>query len=205
MTTETEYSQEEQLYALEEIARSVAADAVDFRADVPAGTPLGESQDEFGGVYRWKKADSKQRMGSMALPERVNLYNMETGDISRVPPTIAQKRIMQRPQVYTMRRPADFPVREPIDDTCDICLENRGGVPRPFYSLYDLEAHYQICHPREWATKVRQEELTARKNSDDRMTTLISLLLQNQGIELPDEIKDGIQAVARPRGRRKAE
>lgn len=176
MTTDMD----ERLYAMEEIARSVAADQVDFRQQVAAGTPLGETELEGLGKAKWRKSASLTRMGALELPERVALYNRETGDVSMVPPTIANSRIMRNPQVFTMRKPENWTQPEPIPETCEICTLRRKGIPRPFYSEYDLEAHWQILHPREWALRQRNEDREQKRESDDRLATLIEMLIRQQ-------------------------
>lgn len=172
--------------ALEEIARSMSADEVDFRAPVPAGTPLGVTEIEPGATAMWTKRSSGQRMGSKELPDRVPLYNLKTGDKSMVPPTIATSRIMSRPGEFSMRAPTDIPPRIPIDETCEVCMISRNGVPRPFYSEYDLEAHKQILHPREWALEERRREEGKRREDRQAQSDLVAAVLEAvRGDEAP--------------------
>lgn len=172
----TENAPAEYLVALEEIARSQAAD---FRANVPAGTALGSEEIEPGARVNFRKSNSMMRAGDRALPDRVPLYDRQREDVSMVPPTIATKRIMRDPGRFTMT-PQHFESRQPIAETCDVCLINRGNVPRPFYSEYDLETHYQILHPREWSLKERRREEAFRSEDRDRMYELMQMIIQNQ-------------------------
>ena len=167
-------SMEDYAVALEELSSSMPA-TPDFRANVPQGTPLAEaSLGEPGATIQWKKADSGMRLNGKNLPDRIPLYNKQTGDISMVPPTLAQQRFMQHPGVYTFRKPDNFPEKTPIDETCDICTRNRNGSKRPFYDIYDLENHMQVLHPREYASKLRTQEQTERREDRELQRQLVS-------------------------------
>jgi hypothetical protein len=172
----TEAGSPEYLVALEEIARSQAAD---FRAPVPAGTYLGGEEIEPGARVNWRKANSLMTAGGRALPDRVPLYDRERQDVSMVPPTIATKRIMKDPTRFTMT-PQHFEARTPIDDTCEVCKANRGGRSRAFYSEYDLDAHKQILHPREFAMEERRRAESIRSEDRNQMTELMRMIIENQ-------------------------
>lgn len=166
--------------ALNDVASYVQPDQVDFRAAVPAGTELGRTELDKGGEAVWRKGASGQRIGNKELPDRVPLWNRITGDKSMVPPTIALSRVSQRPEQFTTRDPG-IQGPEPIAESCDVCNMARQKVgnmtPRPFYSEYDLEAHYQILHPREYATREKKRLELVEAKRDERMERLIEMAL----------------------------
>lgn len=172
------------LSTLEEIA--ALGQEPDYRANVPAGTLLGETPIEGsdGGSVRYRKRQSMVRAGTRILPERMMLWNKVTQRGSLVPPTIATKRMMQGtrdfpPSAFTVRDP-HFPPRLPIDEHCAICDAKRaqiGAPPRDFFDLYQLEAHKQLLHPREWATEQRQEEQQRRIEDRTEMRELITTIV----------------------------
>jgi hypothetical protein len=168
---------EDYAVALEELASSIPDTNPDFRANVPAGTDLAQTNLGVQGmVVKWKKADSGMNINGKALPDRIPLYNKLTGDVSMVPPTIGQKRFAEHPGVYTFRRPEDFPTKTPIDETCPICTRGRGGNKRPFYDLYDLENHMQVLHPREHAAALRTQEQAERREDRQLQRDLVAAI-----------------------------
>lgn len=161
-----QYADEAAIAALEEIASM----GVDYRANVAPGTVLGEEPIEGSdGRIVHRKRQSMMRMGGMALPERVMLWNRQTGRGSMVPPTIAEKRIRAGtadfpPSAFTLRDPGSVK-REPIEEHCWICDKRRaeaGNPPRDFYDVIQYEAHMELLHPRAWNTHLRQLQQTER-------------------------------------------
>ena len=175
MTTDQAH-EPEYLVALEEIARSQSAD---FRANVPAGTYLGGEEIGPGARVNFRKANSMMTAGGKSLPDRVPLYDRQRSDMSMVPPTIATKRIMKDPSRFTMT-PLHFEARTPIADTCEVCKANRGGKPRDFYSEYDLDAHKQILHPREFAMEERRRSESIRSEDRNQTLELMRMIIENQ-------------------------
>lgn len=178
MTNDT--ASDSAIRALEEMAL-LAQQGPDFRANVPAGTVLGE--EHIGATesrVRHTKQRSMVRSGSTALPERVMLWNLQTGQGSPVPSTIAMKRITQGtkhfpPSAFTLRDP-EFPKREPIEEHCWVCDQRRaqaGNPPRDFFDVIQFEAHMQILHPREWESHLRREATTERVEDRREMREMI--------------------------------
>lgn len=169
--------------AMEELA---SLGQVDFRADVQAGTELGSAQiPDSNSQVKWKKQSSRQNMGGVAMPERIPLWNLRTGRMSMVPPTIAMSRRSKGtkafpPEVFTFRDPG-FAQREPIEEGCEVCNRSRaeyGQGPRPFYDLYQLEMHKLALHPTRYAMDERRREAAERNESRQEMKELIAGLIE---------------------------
>src|SRR5678815_102312 len=76
-------------------------------ADVAPGGVITEQNVE-GAPTKYFKVKSKVRVVNTELAERVELYDLNRHDISRVPPTIASKRMSDYPGRFTMKRPANW-------------------------------------------------------------------------------------------------
>lgn len=210
MTTDVS---ETYIAAMEELA----AMGPDYRANVPAGTVLGEEGFGDGGMVRHRKRQSMVRMGGQALPERVRIWNVHNGSMSVVPPTIAQKRLMEGTKQFpgqgnfTLRDPG-FPKPEPISETCEVCDKKRaeaGNPPRPFYDVLQYEAHMELMHPRWWSTHLRREQQSERLEDRAAMRDMIreivgALRPEVLGDEDTSEIEDQItgEVIRRTRRRR---
>lgn len=166
--------------AMEEL-RTMAQMGPDHRANVPAGTVLGEEQIEGSDSFvRHRKNRSMIRSGSTDLPERVMLWNLRTGRGAPVPSTVAMKRITQGtkqfpPEVFTLRDPG-LPKPEPIEEHCWVCDNSRakfGEPPRQFYDVIQYEAHMQLLHPREWDSHLRREASSERLEDRREMREMI--------------------------------
>lgn len=190
---------------------------VDFRADVPPGTELGREEIAPGAQAVFHKSRSGVHAGGHPLPERVDLYDLHTHDHSKVPPTIAQKRMMTYPGRYTMKRPATWTDPTPIDDTCMLCTERRaqesGAGPKKFYSEWDLIQHYRLMHTLEWEAIESDRKDKERREEQSTMRTLVASIaaMVNKGVDVPQEIREQIadleardeaQIVAEPPKRR---
>lgn len=188
---------------LEELSQK---QGVDYRANVPEGTVLGEQQIEPGATAVFKKNKSLLRAGNQALPEREALYDLTRHDVSMVPATIAQARMAKYPGRFTTIKPANWHDADPvpIDDTCVICesdperIANPDAEKRPkFYSASDLSRHYQLLHSGEWEDIRRDREEAERRADQSMMRGLIASVvgLMNQGKELPVEVREQIEAL----------
>lgn len=192
---------------LEELSRQ---QGVDYRANVPEGTVLGEEEIEPGAKTVFRKAKSMMRAGNTPLPERQALYDLRRHDVSMVPPTIAQKRMSQYPGRFTTIRPGDWDANapEPIEDTCEICLNDPerieeqmrlyGEVERPkYYSMAQLRRHYQLSHEMEWGDIEADRRDKERREEAGRMErlvlSLISVLAPNKVNDLPDAVREQIE------------
>jgi hypothetical protein len=171
--TSPDIAPEAYIAALEEIA-AMGQEGPDFRANVPAGTVLGEEGiSGSDGRVQYRKRQSLLRAGQRQLPERVMLWNKMTGRGSMVPPTLATKRVMQGTKqfpasAFTLRDPG-FPKPEPIEEHCWVCDKKReiaGNPPRDFFDVIQYEAHMELMHPREWSTHLRQAQ--QRERLEDR-------------------------------------
>lgn len=171
--------------ALEEVA---SIGEPDFRANVPEGTQIGEVEIEGsqGGAVRFNKPSTMMKVNGRKAPERVMLWNKQTGRGSMVPTTIATKRIMQGTDTFpasafTLRNPGAAP-RQPIAEHCWVCDKRRaeaGNPPRDFFDVIQYEAHMDLMHPREWASFQRrglqQERLDERQAMRDMIMEVVKL------------------------------
>ena len=182
----------------------------DFRANVPPGTPLGETEIEPGAVAKWNKPASMMRVGNRTLPQRIALYDLRRHDISMVPPTIAQKRIGDYPGRFTTIEPSDWHDSDPIpiDETCEICAADpeRTQPPR-YYSGAQLRLHYQLVHTMEWQGIEADKRDEERREDSAQMRRLIASIatMASGGQTLTDAIQDEVSQVHTRRGRRAAE
>ena len=155
----------------------VAGVEPDFRANVPAGTPLGADQIEPGASVNYTKRKSMMNVGGKELPDRVELYDIARHDVSLVPPTIAQKRMTTNPGRFTMVKPADWHDRDPkpIDETCEVCDRDPERVERAkFYSHSELVLHYQLVHTLEWQGIEADRREQERRDDSRQMRELIA-------------------------------
>lgn len=183
---------------------------VDYRANVPAGTVLGEEQIEPGAKTVYRKSKSLVRAGEQPLPEREPLYDLLRRDVSQVPPTIAQKRMRQHPGRFTTIKPADWDDNrpQPIEETCEICLNDPeridehmrlyGEVERPkYYSMTQLRRHYQLSHEIEWSDIEADRRDKERRDDAGRMerliVSLVSVLAPSAADKLPPEVRSQIE------------
>lgn len=198
--------------AMEELAM-MAQMGPDHRANVPAGTVLGEEQIEGSDSFvRHRKNRSMIRSGSTDLPERVMLWNLRTGRGAPVPSTVAMKRITQGtkqfpPDAFTLRDPG-LPTREPIEEHCWVCdadRAKRGEPPRDFFDLIQYEAHMQILHPRQWDSYLRREAQTERLEDRQAMREMILEIVRTMRPELATDEDEAAVAeeVARRTTRRR--
>lgn len=175
------------------------ASNVDFRANVAPGTALGEENLGEGSKVRWKKSNSMVSMGGQPLPERTPVYDTRTNVVSMVPTAQLLHHLRKRrpdgSRVFSSRPDPNIPMPKPIDDTCLVCLPLRGGKPRNFYNKFDLIAHYEISHPREW--RVLQDEERAGKQSNDS-TSLQAVLQQLVNLFSPDAVRKALAESVMP-------
>lgn len=194
--------------ALEEMASM----GPDFRSNVEPGTMLGSEQIEGNSSVQWKKRQSMVSIGGKPLPERIPLWNKQTGLMRLVPPPVAMSRIMRGTRVFpssafSLRDPG-LPQRVPIDETCAVCDRVRaaaGNPPRLFFDLAQLEAHKQILHPREWETEIRREQQNERLTDRAEMRDLISSIVKALRPDLAGQVEGGIEEQVERQRRRKAE
>ncbi len=176
---------------------------VDFRANVPEGTVLAETERD-GGLFRFKKAPSLVRAGARQLPERTLVYDTRTGRESRVPTGQLRYQLGKRREdgsrVYSLTLDPNIKMATPIADTCKICFVLRGNRHRNFYSEYDLLAHYETLHPREWASMEREKDRVEKRADSNQLQLLIGALVQSLNpsafAKLPDEVKQQMQDLA---------
>lgn len=175
---------------------------VDFRANVPAGTQLGEQEIEPGANVKWTKPSSMMRVGKTALPERIALYDLMTHDRSMVPPTIAQKRMATYPGRFTLKEPADWHAGDPevIDETCEICIRQPefldGSLDRPaFTSWSQLRQHYQLFHTNEWVALEDDRRERERREEQGQMRALIASIasMVSGGVNVPPEVRAQVE------------
>ena len=205
---------EQQIAVMEELA----AMGPDYRANVPAGTPLGTENFGDGGRVDYSKRPSLVRSGGMPMPERVPIWNVHNGSKSIVPPTIAQKRLTQGTKRFpgfgnfTLRDPG-LAQRVPIEETCEVCDKRRaevGNPPRRFFDILQYEAHMQLLHPRWWDSYLRREAQSERLQDRESMRELIREIVSalrpgSLGDEDTSEIEEQIageaeKAIRRRRG-----
>lgn len=175
-------------------------EGVDYRANVPAGTILGEGNID-GAVFRAIKGSSMVRNGRQELPNRWPVYNTRTGALSMVPTATLRYQLSKRhkddgTRVYALKVPEGIVPPTPIEDTCQICYRNRGNKHRNFYSEYDLLTHMQLFHTLEWNAMERDRDIRERREDANRMERLILMLTTsvNPGIakDLPPEVREQI-------------
>ena len=183
---------------LEELSQK---QGVDYRANVPAGTVLGEEQIEPGAAMKHTKSGSMLRAGDKALPEREPLYDLLRHDRSMVPATIVRARMARHPGRFTTIEPPDWHDSDPvpIEDTCDICLsdiertqeqmDRFGSVERPrFYSESQLRTHYRLLHEQSWEDREADRRDRERREEQAQMRDLISTLAGALKPEAAEEI-----------------
>lgn len=158
------------------------AEAPDFRANVPAGTELGSQPLGDGSMVRWRKPRSMVSIGGREIPDRVPVYDTRTNDVSYVPTVQIQHHLNKRrpdgSRVFSRRPNPDIAPKTPIEETCLVCLPLRNGVPRPFYTKFDLTAHYELMHPREWRALQEEKQETARHADSSNMSAILQQLVE---------------------------
>lgn len=190
-----------------EIGQFLDTQGIDYRANVPEGTLLGEVEHE-GGLFRFEKRDSLVRAGARKLPERTAVYDTRSGAMSMVATGQLRYQLAKTRQdgsrVYSLTMPQGIVPPMPIEDTCKICYVNRGNRHRNFYSEYDLLNHYQAFHTNEWNAMERDRDIKERREQGDRLERLILGLSTalNPGIasQLPADVREqieGLQSTAR--------
>lgn len=188
---------------IQEMAELQGVDAVDFRAEVPEGTFLGKQDIEPGATANYFKPSSKMRMGNVALPDRVPLYDVRRHDISMVPPTIANRRITEYPGRFTMRKPANWHDSDPtpIEETCEVCLrdpERDPNAERPKFFFWDqLQEHYQLFHEFSWQRREREKAEQDRRDDRSEMRALIASLISvvRPDVKLPTAVQEQIDRI----------
>lgn len=172
-------------------------EGADYRADVPAGTVLGEGNVE-GALFRAVKGRSMVRNGNTPLPNRWPVYNTRTGALSMVPTATLRYQLAKRnkddgTRVYALKVPEGIVPPTPIEGTCSICVINRGGRHRNFYSEFDLSNHMQMFHTLEWNAMERDRDIKERRESGDRLERLIlglvTALRPDAVKDMPEEVK----------------
>lgn len=156
---------------------------INFRADVPAGTPLGVDEIEPGAKVNYSKRQSMVRAGSTALPDRMALYDIARHDVSMVPPTIAQARVARDGRRFTTVKPDNWHDSDPIpiDETCEICERDPESVERPkFYSLSALDLHYKLVHTLEYEGITADRREQERREESKQMRDLISAIAERE-------------------------
>ena len=175
-------------------------EGVDYRANAPAGTILGEGN-VSGAIFRAVKGRSMVHNGKQELPNRWPVYNTRTGDISMVPTATLRYQLGKRfkddgTRVYALKLPEGIVPKTPIAATCQICFVNRGNKHRNFYSEYDLLTHMQMFHTLEWNAMERDRDIKQRREESNRMERLIlglvTALRPDIAKDLPEEVKQQI-------------
>lgn len=120
-----------------------------FRADLPGGA---------GELVR-RKQNTMVRSGNTPLPERVKFYRSRGGLEAWLPTVQLAHHLAKRHEdgtaVFVKERPGGALV--PIDATCEVCVK-RQGLTKVFYEEYDLIAHMETKHPREWRITKEKEQ-----------------------------------------------
>lgn len=151
--------QQEQADILSDMLEQVDLAAAQRDPSIPEGTLLGEA-DIPGQQVRWKKQKSMVRSGNTPLPERFDAYDRD-GALSTLP-TAQMSRMLSKPRAddpsvrafHTHSRGMTRetckicpPSREPIESTCEFCLERSHGLVRKvFYSETDKRGHQRAFH-----------------------------------------------------------
>lgn len=199
----TDLASDSAIRALEEMAL-MAQQGPDYRANVPGGTVLGSERIEGSDSrVNYTKSRSMIRSGDTALPERVMLWNLRTGQGRPVPSTVAMKRITQGtkqfpPEAFTLRDPG-LPEREPIEEHCWVCdadRAKRGEPPRNFFDIIQYEAHMQILHPRQWDSHLRREASAERLEDRQAMRDMILEVVKamRPGAAVTEEDEEAVAA-----------
>lgn len=145
----------------DEGTQSIAGDVTEMLEALAERAKDGATLGEVEGIGITKsKERSMVTYGGVELPPRTRVYDRH-GNPSDVP--TAQL-------FYHLNKPAadgsgraffkDPPKgqRVPIDETCQWCEKRAGRRVKVFYDIDDYEAHCELFHPREWASKQRRED-----------------------------------------------
>ncbi len=191
---------------LEEIPTEVVSEVQEVLSAMDAasrgakeGEALGEV-DVQGLKVRRTKTSSMVRMGGVALPERVKVFDRR-GEPSLVPTVQLGHHLSKTDntgnRVFFPRPPAGVEPPKPIDKTCPICLDK--GVRKKFYSHYAHRQHMVILHPLEFEM-IREDEKEAvakegllgqlrRMTPEERQQVATLFAVENLAIEKPVEEK----------------
>ena len=133
-------------------------DDMETAARVREGDTLGETD---GVRIKASKSRSMVHRNGVDLPPRTRVYDRR-GFPSDVP--TAQlgyhlgKKSVEGERVFFSKPPAGVKIPEPIDVDCEWCTRRAGKSVKKFYAMDDYEAHCELLHPREWASKQRRED-----------------------------------------------
>lgn len=128
-------------------------------SSIPEGTLLGEAEIQ-GQQVKWKKQKAMVRSGNTPLPERFEAF--DRNGISSMLPTAQMSKMLSKPRAddptvrafhthsrLTTRASCIIcpPAREPIESTCEFCLErSAGAVRKVFYSEANKRSHQRAFH-----------------------------------------------------------
>ena len=189
------------LEEMSELTETSKVELPDFRKQAAPGEIIQQGNVTEGMDVNWRKPASKMRMGNVELPERVDLYDRQRHDVSKVAPTIAQRRMADYPGRFTLRKPSDWTEPQAIESTCEICRIRReqdspGSGPKKFYSQFDLIGHYRSFHEREWEALESDRRDTERREEQGQMRQLIAtiagMIQPGQAARLPVAIREQI-------------
>ena len=148
--------------------------------NLPPGSVMGETE-IAGQQVRWTKQRSMVRRGNTPLPERFEAWDIY-GRMSMLP-TAQMAYMLNKPNAEHDHMRAFHlhianrgvtrdtcticpPQTEPYAGSCDWCLKSSGGLTvKRFADQTEQEAHFDIYHPREWATLQRERERQERRDS----------------------------------------
>ncbi len=160
MVSETENVAEQTAALLDDLANTATLAAMQRDTSIPEGTLLAEAELPGGIPVKMRKTSSMVNMSGQPLPERFRAYDRQNRE--RWLPTAQMvqqlsKRHTDGVQVFTRQKRVGVAEPVPIADKCHLHPHKK------FYADYDLVAHYELVHPREWAMKQREEERAERE------------------------------------------
>lgn len=127
------------------------------------------------------------RQGDQALPERIPAFRRLTGTQVWLPTADIGAQMAKRhsdgSRVFVRTQGECVTQPQPIDETCDICL--RREIKKKFYNAYDLEAHMDAFHPREWGIKQREIDREERKQERE-----VLMALAGRGVQEVENAKE---------------
>lgn len=133
---------------------------------------------------RWKSKSNLITNDGQPLPERVRVWRTQSGREAWLPTAMIRQMMAKKHsngQPVFSRTPPEGKQLQPIDQGCDICLQRE--IKKVFYSVYDYEGHMDTFHPREWQSKIREQERLERLEDREILRALASANAPKQASE----------------------
>jgi len=122
------------------------------------------------------------------MPERMPAFRRLTGTQVFLPTVQLAYHMAKRhsdgSKVFVRTQAECLTQPEPIDESCEVCA--RREIKKRFFNTYDLEAHMDVFHPREWG--IQQRDLDRRERQEERVI-LRALVERGQVQEVTNELK----------------